>query len=197
MFKKYIFKITLLLLLTHTSSYACPIYENPIPMADVNIDIDAKKSKTSFNITWQFKEFFIQELLLDHDINKNGKFDKNEQEDIKNELIAYIEKNNYITEIVYVKKGQRVKKSLMSKINPIKSKLSFSDDGIKYSYSFDTDFILENNHRLFIRFLDSKEKVHIIIKGLHVNNYSSKKVIVTQDIRASVYFYDFKPKHLN
>jgi len=189
------YKIILISLFIAINAYSCPIYEKHTPMIDAYISIDAKESNTSFSITWKFKEFYIQSLLSEHDLNKNQKFDKNEQEDIKKELIDYVESNNYITEIVYVKKGQRIKKSLMSKLEIIKSKLIFSDDGIEYKYDFETDFVLEKKHRLFIRFLDPKEKVHLNLQEVLINNYDGKKVIMPQDIRANIYFYDYKPKY--
>jgi len=196
MFKRNnIFKFILTLLFIIASAYSCPIYETPVPMADAYVGIDAKNSKTSFNITWKFKEFFIQSLLTEHDKNKNGKFDKDEQEDIKKELIDYVEANNNITEIVYVEKGQRVRKSLMSKINIIDSGLLFSGEDIKYYYNFVTSFILKEDHRLFIRFLDPKEKVYLNLKDVLVNNYNSKKVIVAQNIRANIYFYEYIAKY--
>ena len=197
MLKKNIFyKIILILFVLIGNVYSCPVYENPTPIADTYVNIDAKKLKTSFNITWKFKEFYIESLLEEHDRNKNGKFDKDEQDDIKHELIAYVEKNNYITEVAYTKKGQRAKKSLLSELKVIESGLIFSDDGIKYYYKFDTNFVIEENHRLFIRFLDPKEKVQLNLKDIVISNYSGKKVVKPQDIRANIYFYDHKKKDI-
>ena len=196
MFKRNtISKIILVLLLIITNASACPVYEDPVPIADVFVNIDAKESKTSFSITWKFKEFFIQSLLLEHDKNKNGKFDKDEQKEIKDEWIKDVEENNYITQIVYVKKGQRVRKSLASNINSIDSELIFSNDEINYNFNFDTNFVLQDDNRLFIRFLDPNEKISVSLKDIVLNNYSDKKVIVAQDIRANIYFYDFVPNY--
>ena len=192
--KNIILKITLILLFITTSAYSCGVYTTQIPIADISVSIDAKKSKTSFRITWEFKDFFIQSLQ-EHDRNKNGKFDLDEQKEIRDEYIGHLESNNYITELVYVKKGQRIRKSLINKINVKDSKLIFSDDGIKYYFDFDTDFVLENDHRLFIRFLDHTEKLIVVLKDVVVNNYKNTKVIITQDIRSNVYFYNYIPKH--
>jgi hypothetical protein len=191
------FKKILVFLFITFNAYSCPVFKDPIPIADTYIKIDAKTSKTSFEITWKFKELYINSLLAEHDINKNGKFDKNEQEDIKEELIKHLKKNNFITQIIYVKKGEKLKSRLIQKIKPIKEKLTFSDDAIEYFYSFDTDFILQKNHRLFIRFLDPKERVDVSVKDVTLNNYSGKKSIVLKSVRANIYFYDYKPKTHN
>ena len=192
----FVYKTLFILGFTITNSFACPVYETPVPVADTSVNIEAKKSKTSFNIVWEFKEFFIESLLSEHDKNKNGKFDKDEQDDIKNELIAYIEKNNFITEVAYVKKGQRVKKNSLSKIDAKSTELLFTKSGIKYSYRFDTDFVLQKDHRLFLRFLDPQEKVHVALKDIALNNYNGKNYIKPQDIRANIYFYETKRKSL-
>ena len=189
------FKILLNLVFISITAFSCPIYDTPIPMADIHVNIDSKKSNTSFEITWKFKEFYIQSLLLEHDKNKNGKFDKDEQDEIKNELIKYVEENNYITDIVYVEKDQRIKKSLAVKLNIISSSLVFTDDKITYTYNFDTDFILSENHRLFIRFLDQTERIQVNLQEVVINNYNGPKVILPQDIRANIYFYNYVPKY--
>jgi len=184
-------KTLLILILLSLSTYACPPFIEPIPVANVSIDIDAKKTKTSFVFTWEF----IKNRLLEHDKNKNNKFDKDEIQEIKEEHIDYIKKYNYITEIVYVKKGQRVKKSLISKINIKDEKFSVSGMDIKYSFSFDTDFVLKKDHRLFIRILDPKQKVFVALKEIKVHNYNGVKSVVIQDIRANIYFYKHVKKY--
>ena len=185
------FKIIITLILLSLSVYACPPFKDPIPIADVHVEIDAKKTKTSFKIIWEFKT----DLLANHDKNKNGIFDKDEQEDIKNEYINHIKSVNYMTDIVYVKKGQRVKKSLAKKIIVNDFKLTFSDKVIKLYYTFNTNFTLKQNHKLFIRFLDPVQKVHVSLSDIIIKNYKGTKSIVTQDIRANIYFYKHKKKY--
>ena len=184
-------KKLLILILLSLNSYACPPFIIPVPIANVSIDIDAKETKTSFVITWKF----IKNRLLDHDKNQNQKFDKDEREEIQEEYIDYIKEHNFITEIVYVKKGQRVKKSLTSKINVKDSKVVFSGMDINYTFSFDTDFVLQKEHRLFIRILDPKQRVYIALKEIKIHNYNGIKSIVKQDIRANIYFYKHVKKY--
>ena len=178
-------KIILILALIIANSFACPPFKIPIPIADVSVEIDAKKTKTSFVITWDFRK----NMLLEHDRNNNKKFDKNEQDEIKKEYIEYIKKRNYITEIVYVKKQNRIKKSLINKINLKNNNITFSNMKIKYSYSFDADFIIKKDYRLFIRILDPKQRVYIALKEINIKGYNDIKTIVIQDIRANIYFY--------
>jgi len=192
--KNIIIKTILFLLLINSSSFACAVYTDHASMADVKVEVNAQKSNTSFSITWNFTKGFIASLQ-DHDKNKNGKFDKNEQEDIENEYISHLAKNNYITELVYVKKGQRIRKSLINKLNVKDSGLIFSDNGIKYYYNFDTDFVIEKDHRLFVRFIDPTEIWHIGLREVLVNNYSGTKVIAPQEIRANIYFYEHVAKY--
>ena len=181
----------LILILLSVSSYACPPFIEPVPIAEVSIDIDAKKTKTSFKITWKF----IKNRLIEHDKNKNNKFDKDEIQEIEEEYINYIKEHKYITEIVYVKKDQKVKKSLISKINVKNSKVVFSGMDINYTFSFDTDFVLQKDYRLFIRILDPNQRVFISLKEIEVHNYKGEKSIVTQDIRTNIYFYKHVKKY--
>lgn len=194
MLKNFIFKILSVLFLLTSTVYSCAVYTEYIPIADAYVNIDAKKDKTSFEITWEFREGFVDALSF-YDKNKNGKFDKHEQETIKKEWIANAQTDNHITEIVYVKKGQRVKKSLIIKIDVKDSHFTFSDKGIKYVYNFDANFVLQKDHRLFIRFIDPKEKMNLNLKNIIVNNYDEKLVIIPQDIRANLYFYNHTIKH--
>ncbi|MDA7816787.1 hypothetical protein N9A28_01205 [Sulfurimonas sp.] len=187
-------KLALILLIFITNLYSCAVYTNHVPIADVYVSIDAQKEKTTFTITWDFKEFFIASLD-DHDLNENGKFDENEKEDIRDEWIDYAFKNNHITELVYTNKDKRIRKSLMSKIDVHTSNLTVSKDNMKYVYSFDTDFIIEENNKIFIRFLDDNEKINLALKSVTVENYNGPKTVLPQDIRANIYFYDHKVKY--
>ena len=184
-------KIIITLILLNLSVYGCGVYTTPVPIADISVEIDAKKDKTSFVITWNFKE----DLLCEHDKNQNNKFDKNEQDEIIQEYIHHLEKTNYITEIVYVKKAQRIKKSLIQKIDVKDSKMTFSGMKVKYVYKFEMPFVLQKDHRMFIRFLDPSEKVEVTLKDIKLKNYHTKSVIVIQDIRANIYFYNHVKKY--
>ena len=184
-------KTLFILILLTLSSFACGVYEATTPIADVSVNIDAKKDKTTFKITWEFKE----NLLADHDKNQNKIFDKDEQAEIREEYVHHLEHSNYITEIVYVKKGQRVKKNLIQKIKVKKSKLTFWGLKVKYYYEFDTNFKIKKDHRIFIRFLDPSEKITIALKEVKVNNYKGELVIIPQDIRANIYFYNYIKKY--
>lgn len=184
-------KTILILLSMSVITYACPVYTTPIPIADVSVNIDSKKTKTSFSVVWEFKE----ELLSDHDKNNNKKFDEDEQQEIRDEYIAHLKSIDFMTEIVYVEKGQRTKKSLMQKIDIKNSKLTFSGMKIKYYYEFDTDIVFSKDHRLFIRFLDPSEKVNVTLKDVNIKNYIGKKIIKLQDIRANIYFYNYAKKY--
>ena len=184
-------KKLLILIFLSLSSFACGVYEATTPIADVSVNIDVKKEKTTFKITWEFKE----DLLCEHDKNANKNFDKNEQDEIREEYVHHLEHTNYITEIVYVKKGQRVKKNLIQKINVKNSKLTFDGMKIKYYYEFDTNFVIKKDYRIFIRFLDPSEKINVSLKEVKVDNYNDTVVIKPQDIRANIYFYDYVKKY--
>ena len=66
---------------------------------------------------------------------------------------------------------------------------------INYTFSFDTDFILQKDHRLFIRILDPNQRVYIALKEIKIHNYNGIKSIVKQDIRANIYFYKHVKKY--
>ncbi len=189
-----IFKAVFFLLFANINLYSCNTAEPIIPIIDGYVEVDAKKSSTSFNITWKFKKSFIKSLSA-YDKNKNGKFDKDEQEEIKNNFISYVKANDYLTDIIYIEKDQKVNKNKRRKFNVTDSKLIFSDDDIKYCFNCDTDFTLQKDHRLYIRFFDDKLNVNVALKEININNYEGKKVIRPQDIRANIYFYDYVAKN--
>lgn len=189
-----ILKAVLFLLLANINLYSCNTAEPIIPIIDGYVEVNAKKSATTFNITWEFKKDFIKSLSA-YDKNKNGKFDKDEQEEIKDNFISYVKANDYLTDIIYIEKDQKVNKNKRRKFNVTDSRLIFSDDNIKYCFNCDTDFVLEKDHRLYIRFFDAKLNVNVALKEIHLNNYEGKKVIKPQDIRANIYFYDYVAKN--
>ncbi len=191
--KNVLSKITLALLFIGISTYACSTAPLIIPIADAHVSIDAGKSKTSFSIVWKFTKDFTASLS-NHDKNRNGKFDKEEQEEIANIFTGYVEANNCFTDIIYTKKDQKIKKSLINRLNIVDSGLRFSDKDIEYYFNFDTDFVLQEDHRLYIRFLDPKFNVNVSLKDVTLNNYSGKNVIRPQNIRANIYFYDYVAK---
>ncbi len=184
-----IVKSILFLLLTYTNLYSCTAPIVTIPIIDAYININAKESSTSFNISWEFNKEFIESLSY-HDKNNNGKFDKDEQENIKKSFIDYVEKHNYLTDIIYIEKNQKIRKSQLRKLNITDSGLIFSDDGIKFYFNFDTDFILEKDHRLYIRFFDIKANINVTLKEVLLNNYNGIRVIESKNTRANIYFYE-------
>lgn len=186
-------KLLLFLLLLNINLFACTTAVVIVPIIDASVKINAKKSNTSFNITWKFKKDFIASLAP-YDKNKNGKFDKDEQKEIENNFISYVKANNYLTDIIYIKKDQKIRKSQKRKLNITDSGLIFSDDEIKYYFNCNVDFTLEEDHRLYIRFFDTKSNINIALKDISLNNYNGVKVIKPQDIRANIYFYNYIAK---
>ncbi len=188
-------KTVVLFLFVSIFAFACPKFEIPVPMIDAYVKIDAKKDKTSFDIRWKFNDFYKKSLLLEHDKNKNALFDEDEQKEIIEEFAKHIKEQNYLTQILYLKKDQRLKKRLIEKIDLKKANLTFKKDEIEFRYSFDMDFVLEKNHRLFIRFIDPQKILHVDIKDVVIEGYKEKKVTVVDGIRVNIYLFDYKPKY--
>ncbi len=188
-------KLMLFLLIANINLYSCsctePILTNS--MIDANVTIDAQKSKTSFHIYWKFKKDFIKSLAH-YDKNQNSKFDKDEQKSIKDDFVSYVKSSGYLTDIIYIKKDQKIKKSRLREFKIIDSKMIFSNEDIEYYFNFDMNFTLEKDHRLYIRFFDSKSNINIALNNIVLNNYKDIKVIEPQNSRANIYFYKHTPK---
>ena len=191
---KYLSKFIFFLLAINSNLFSCTAPIINVPIIDAYVKIDAKNSTTSFNVTWKFKKEFIKSLTP-YDKNKNGIFDKDEQEDIKNSFTDYVKEYHYLTDIIYIKKGLKIKKSQLRKFNITDSGLIFSNGEIKYYFNFNVDFILEEDHRLYIRFFDMKSNVNFTLKDIVVNNYAGTKVIEPQNTRANIYFYKYLVKN--
>jgi hypothetical protein len=190
--KRNIFKLMVLLTVLHVNLFSCSAPVVKAPTIDANVDINAKKSYTSFSVTWKFNKEFIT-TLASYDKNKNGKFDKDEQKEIENHFADYVKQNSYLTDVIYVKKGLKNKKNEIRKLNIIDSGLLFCDGEIKYCFNFDVDFILKEDYRLYIRFFDFKSNVTFNFKDIIVNNYGGIKVIQPQNTSANIHFYKYLP----
>ncbi len=184
-------KLILFLLIVNINLYSCscnePILTNS--MIDANITIDSKKDMTSFHVYWKFKKDFIK-TLSHYDKNKNFKFDKDEQNSIRDDFVNYIKTSNYLTDVIYIKKGLKIRKNKIRDLKITDSKMTFLNGNIEYYFNFDMNFVLKDNHRLYIRFFDSKSNINIALKNIVLNNYDGIKVIEAKNSRANIYFYE-------
>ncbi len=196
MISNIVFKLLPILILMNINLYSCSC-NTPIitkSMIDADVEIDAKKSVTSFRIVWKFNKKFISSLSH-YDTNKNSKFDIDEQKKIKDDFMEYIKQNHYLTDVIYIKKGMKIKKSEIRDIKIIDSGMNFSDKNIECYFNFDMNFILEKDHRLYIRFFDDKSNINVSLKNINLNNYSGLNIIDMRHFRANIYFYNYVIKH--
>jgi ABC-type nickel/cobalt efflux system permease component RcnA len=170
-------KLLLYILLTFfisTASFSCALCSLDIPLVKVITKISALQTKTHFEMQWKFDEKFVSKLSM-YDQNENGKFDKEEQELIQQTLEDYLIPNNYLTHIYYAKKY--FKSDTQIKITPIETKSLFENGLLYYTFNFDADFILENNHNLDIEFHDTEGNFNFVISDILLKEYKDKYLI--------------------
>jgi len=180
---QYIF----LTLFITTYSFSCALCRVDIPMVTVDTKVSALPTKTYFEIKWKFDAKFVSSLTQ-YDQNENGKFDKNEQKEIAKALEDYLYIFNYLTKITYSKKHFISDKQV--EIQPISTKILFENNAMYYSYSFDANFILENNHTLKIEFQDKQGNFNFTLKDIILKDYQDKYLIKPTMHIAKIVFDD-------
>jgi ABC-type nickel/cobalt efflux system permease component RcnA len=193
MFLRILFFITISI----NSLLGCNLCALDIPNIHLNTTIEAKKDKTDFTVTWEFDEKFIS-TLVQYDENQNNKFDPDEQKNIIKALEDYLKQFNYLTNIIYTKKGIKFKKKMIVQLKNISSTYDFKDDGkLTYTFNFSRDFILKDDHRLYIAFHDKGNNFNFILQDVVVKNYHKTKIIKPEDTRVNIYFYNYFEQKTN
>jgi len=183
---KFLLYILLTLFLS-TTSFSCALCRVDIPMVTVDTKVSALSTKTHFEIKWKFDEQFVSQLTQ-YDLNENGKFDKNEQKEIAKALEDYLYIFNYLTKITYSKKHFMSDKQV--EIKPISTKILFENNAMYYSYNFDANFILQNNHTLKIEFQDKQGNFNFTLKDIILKDYQDKYLIKPTMHIAQIVFDD-------
>jgi nickel/cobalt exporter len=190
-------RILFFITISINSLMSCNLCALDIPNIHLNTTIDAKKDKTDFIISWEFDEKFIS-TLVQYDENQNNKFDSDEQKNIIKSLEDYLIQFNYLTNIVYSKKGLELKKEQIEKLENITSKYNFKENGkLTYTFSFSRSFVLKDNYRLYIAFHDEGNNFNFILKDVIVKNYHKTKIIKPENARVNIYFYNYFEQKTN
>ncbi len=179
----------LLLLILHTSLYSCAMCRADIPEVAVDAEINSFNDKTEFNIKWKFTKAFMETLSF-YDQNQNKKFEENEKKEIEITLLDYLKQFRYLTDIEYLKKEEGFKKRFINSIDPVYSKLVFTDEGMTYHYKFTIDTVLEKDHKLYFTVHDYNGNFKFKIKDVVLRNYEGFKRIEPKPFNYFIYFYD-------
>jgi len=185
--QKYL-KIILLITLFISSLYSCDLCRASIPKVDVKAYISSNETNTSFDISWKFSKEYMSTLLI-YDMNDNGIFDKSEKIEIQNTLLDYLKKLNYLTDIIYNKKDIEFSLNNINQIKLNKQSFEFKNGEMYYNYSFDLDFKLEENNKLYIGFYDKNGNFLFQLNDIILKNYKGVKTIEPQDFYTYLYFY--------
>ena len=60
----------------------------------LNVVFD-EKGLSGIKVRWKFDDMFASMIAEDHDINRNGKFETNEIQTVKEKAFSFISKHNY------------------------------------------------------------------------------------------------------
>ncbi|MEA3352671.1 MAG: hypothetical protein U9Q33_02495 [Campylobacterota bacterium] len=183
-----VLKIFTSLVLFTSILYGCAMCKADIPIVDVKGYIIPNETNTTFDITWTFSKEYMDTLSI-YDMNENGKFDQNEQQDIQNTLTGYIKKLNYLTDIIYNKKEFKFTLNNLSIIQPHKESFEFKNGQMYYNYSFTLDFKLQKDHKLYMGFYDKEGNFVFKLKDSILKNYEGIKSIEPQEFYTYYYFY--------
>lgn len=159
-----------------------------IPEVKVSADITNKDSSTLFDIKWHFDKTFVDTLSI-YDVNKNGKFEPEEKKELKGILVDYIKEFNYLTRVEYGQKGKKFYSHRSNTIKPFEDKLYFKDQDMFYSYSFELDFKLQKDHKIYLAFEDMNGNFKFKIKDLNLKNYEGLKYYEPKLSDAFIRFY--------
>ena len=189
-----LFKVLFLIFTLSYQLYGCKVCAIDVPSVDVKTIVEASGDKTNFDIEWSFHQEFVSKLVQ-YDLDKNGKLDKEEQNEIKKNLLNdYLTKYNYLTRVIYVPKGTKLQEEQIHKLSNVKHDLKFTNEGMKLKYTFSLDIKLQKDHRLYMSFYDRGNNFKFTIKSLVLKNYDDKNVIKIKNAKSSIYFYNYISK---
>jgi len=183
---KFLLYILLTLFLS-TTSFSCALCQMDIPIVTVDTKVSTLPTKTHFKIKWKFDEKFVSNLTQ-YDLNENGKFDKDEKDAITKALENYLYIFNYLTKITYSKRHFISDKIV--EIKPNITQMVFENGSMYYIFDFDTDFILQNDYTLNIKFEDTQENFNFTLKDIILDNYQNKYQIKPSEHFAQIIFND-------
>lgn len=157
----------LLLLLLHTLMFAHP---HTFIEVEPNIKIKDKKIET-FHLKWTLDEMTSMMLIMELDSNRDGKFDKEENNYIYDNYFSSLDKQNF-----YMKINS---KNTQKKFTPKKFQAFIKNDRLIYSFSIKEKFDLKD---LKIEFFDKElfvgmmiEKEYITINGIKKDKQENLK----------------------
>ncbi len=170
-----------------THIYACNLCKMEVPNVHIEVKMTPSKTNTLLEIKWEFDQKFLRSLKQ-YDLNKNSIYEDEEQKTIKNDLLEYLGRFNYLTQIAYIQNELKIAQKDLQKIVPIESKLVFENDTMDFVYSFTLPIVPKGSHKIVIQFYDLGNNFNFIIKDIILKNYDGEKTLKITSNRGEIIF---------
>lgn len=168
-FIKSLLKTFVLLLIFHNFSIACTLCNLEVPSVHVDVNANAQKDSTRFDISWKFGKEFTAEVLLPYDKNENKKYEQDELNEIKKSLEEYLQKENYLIFINYIHKNNDLKQAGLLEFKILNNSIKYVDYKMVYEYSIECDIAISKDNLLYIEFFDKNNYFDFILNEFNLN----------------------------
>lgn len=189
---KKIGKLLVIGLFFQINSFSCALCKIDIPNVHIKTIITPQKENTKVEINWSFDEKFVSSLQQ-YDTNKNTIFDNDEQQLIKKDLIEYLVRFNYLTQIAYLQKEYKITEKELQKIQNVETSLLFQNGAMSFQYIFTLPIIPKDGYKLVINFSDLGNNFNFIVRDVIVKNYNGKKSLKVNASKTEILFDEYIP----
>lgn len=148
------------------------LFAHPHTFMEIYPTLTIKDNKTEkINFKWQFDEMTSSLLIMEFDINNNGKIDKDENQFVYENYFSTLIKQNFYTDI-------RIKDKVQVFPKTTNFQASIENGKICYNFSIKDQYKIED---LKIDFGDKDFFVATILKEAFVKSEGFKSIVSEQD----------------
>lgn len=154
-------------------SYGCALCALQVPTAHILLSFEENQNVLkNVHVRWKFSPDFTDDLYASYDINGNGKFEKNEKNEIQFALTDYLKRKNFLLNLGYYEKSDEIFHPL-----PINAKnLNLSIDGDKnmfFDFDINQTLPLKANRVIKVQFLDDEGYFDFVITNSKIINFEN------------------------
>jgi ABC-type nickel/cobalt efflux system permease component RcnA len=185
-------KLFFLFFIFQSTLFGCVLCKFDIPNVHIKTTITPQKENTKLEINWKFDDKFLS-TLKQYDTNKNGSFEKDEQNEIEKSLLEYLSRFDYLTQIAYLPKEYKITQKDIAKIENVESNTTFQNKEMDFTYSFILPIVPKEGYKIVIYFYDKGNNFNFIVRDVILKNYDGKKSLKINSSKAEIVFDDFVP----
>jgi ABC-type nickel/cobalt efflux system permease component RcnA/ABC-type uncharacterized transport system substrate-binding protein len=154
--------------------YACPLCAQSTPSVHVSLEEQHSDKQLHLRIVWLFSKEFTAQTLLRY---KEQKDQATILPDIKQTLIGYLEKENYLTTLKYIASPRHYNREPFLSFDILSSELQLVDHQLRFTYRLKSDYAYQKGYGLYIKFDDKSSFFSFVIDDVKPQEGETKSRI--------------------